>query len=290
MKDYIEIMSGRAMSAFPLSIGTSLAFESLFAGRQSPYDPDREIPKHINIFEYQTFLINVGTLIRNIVSSVPTEEMYSLNYRAVLMALQGEIDTIIDIMNNEGQNRVELYFYVRDYKFTHKLSSSPLVMFKAPNTEKQKILENIYYRSERGTRSIDSAPFIHHVSRDLIHKSHKKALILTSMPYDLLSFNIFSSLDLLESYTGVVKTRKEFYTKLHEGKKLGLENIPYIRRMLAIFGDSHLYKPMPMNIRKIVLDLAATMRWTPVTTEERVKNDIYYHQADLGLKKEYLKF
>ncbi len=162
MRDALSVLAERTVSAFPLSIGTSLAFESLFDGRQAPYDNERELPSRINIDDYKIFLINVGTLIRNIIK-----------------------------------------------------------------------------------------------------------------------------LDLLESHTGVLKTRKEFNTKYYDYKKLELENMPFQRKLLAIFGDHVLFKPYPLKIRQVFIDVARKSKWTPITSEYKVDNDINMYVADLGIKQEF---
>jgi hypothetical protein len=290
MNDPISILSGRAMGAFPLSIGTSLAFESLFDGRQAAYDPERKLPPRIKIDDYSYMLINVATLIRNIVTSITGDEVYSLNSNAILLALKEEINTIIDIFSNEGQNKLKLYFYVREYKFVKRLSSSKLVVFREAHTEKQKILEGQLYSTERDLKKIPDLDFIHYVGSELHKSVSKNALILTNVAYDLLSYNKFDTLNLLESHTGLLKTRKDFYTKFIDGKKLELSNIPFTRKLLAVFGDSIIYKQMPMFVRKQIIELAHARKWTAVTTETKVDFDVANFASDLGLKIEFIKF
>jgi hypothetical protein len=53
-----DSLSTRTISAFPLSISTSLALESIFTPKLPPYDPNRIIPEHINLIDYQEIWIN----------------------------------------------------------------------------------------------------------------------------------------------------------------------------------------------------------------------------------------
>jgi len=47
-------LASRTVSAFPISIGTSLAFESVFFPRQPSYDPERQIPNRVEVTQYQS--------------------------------------------------------------------------------------------------------------------------------------------------------------------------------------------------------------------------------------------
>lgn len=63
-------IDARTVSAFPLSVGTSLALESVFNGVQEPIDPNRVIPQKVEINNYDAFWINVGTLFRNLYNAL----------------------------------------------------------------------------------------------------------------------------------------------------------------------------------------------------------------------------
>ncbi len=285
--DNITVLANRTMSAFPLSIGTSLAFESLFNGPNPPYDPEREIPQKVDINDYKLFLINVDTLIRNIMGSVDTEIKESLSPKAIYNTLLDEINLIIDILNNEGQGFIKPYFYHRSYDFVkYSFHRSKVVRFYQLNTKKQEHNAN-QIKGVINLLKKDKNEQVNFVMSDLYIKVNENALILTHIPYDLLSYKNFKKLDLIESHTGILKTRKLYYTKFYDAKKLELENIPFQRKLLATFGDHVMFRPFPIKIRYDLIQLSKQYGWTAVTNEHKVTEDINRHLADLGYKFEY---
>lgn len=87
----------RAVSAFPLSIGTSLAFESVFNGRQEPYDPSRVIPNHVDISNYESCWVNITTLFRNLSSAVEKEAFLGATAERLAATLEEEMGIINDL-------------------------------------------------------------------------------------------------------------------------------------------------------------------------------------------------
>lgn len=286
--DTISVLANRTMSAFPLSIGTSLAFESLYEGRQTPYDISRAIPNKININDYEVFLINIDTLVRNILGAIPTVEAELLSPQALLMALEEEINTIIDINTNEGQSHLQLYFYSRNYIIIENNYNKKFVKIINPNTHKQKIHAGQIHDTVKLIVKNKQYNYIHAgVGLTLYPKGLSSALILTHVPYDLLSGDLFKKLNLLESHTGILKTKKEFWSKYYDSKKLELNNIPFQKRLLGIFGDHVLIRPMPIGIRRAIMELADKHKWTSVTTTEKVRHDISTYMPDLGIRLMY---
>ena len=283
----MSVLINRTMSAFPLSIGTSLAFESLFTGPLEPYDPDREIPQKVNIEDYKIFLINVDTLIRNIKGSVDTSIKESLRPKAIYDTLIEEINIIKDILLNEGNNYVTPYFYHRSYDFVkYSFHRAKNVRFYTTNTKKQEISNN----QDKGVINLlkkNNTDIVNFVIMDLHKKVRENALIFTHVPYDLLSYTSFNKLDLLESHTGKLKDRSLYYTKFYDAKKFDLETIPFQRKMLATFGDHVMFRPFPIIIRQGLIELSKNMGWTAVTSESKVTNDIKRYYSDLGYKVEY---
>lgn len=284
----ISPLADRAMSAFPLSIGTSLALESLFRGRQDPYDPQREIPKVDNIEDYKLILINVHTLIRNIVGSVDYRSAEFLSEKEIIIALRQEILTIIDILKHEGEGKIAPYFYSRNYTLIKKtFFKAKTVRFQEPNTAKQITADNQITKTLKLLKNDTEFDFVKWVGLSLIDRVNTSAIIISHIPYDLLSWDKFNKLDLLESHTGLLKTRKDFYTKYANSKKVDLSNMPFQRRLLAIFGDHVMFKSFPQQARQLIIDLATNFNWTAVTTEEKVNHDVRLHLSDIGLKQEY---
>jgi hypothetical protein len=73
MNTSIEILAGREMGQLPVSIGTSLALESVtgILPEHETDDPD--------IHKFDSLWVNVRTLFRNIVASIPSDQKVMLS-------------------------------------------------------------------------------------------------------------------------------------------------------------------------------------------------------------------
>lgn len=268
----------RAVSAFPLSIGTSLALESIFIGRQDPYDPERVAPVKIEISQYNDMLINVDTLIRNILSSVTSEVMMSLSSNDVIEILLQEMEMILDIFNVEGNGVVTPVFYIRDYDKVKKEFNKKIIKFREPKTARQLKIAALHKDTLLNFEKPELKYNVSHVSKHLTDKTLGKTIIITHYAVDLLDRSRFSDLELLESNTGDLKRRDRWYTKYYAGNSLS--NIPFQRRLLSIFGDNDFITPMPIKVRQQIIDIANNHNWSSVTTELKVSNDISLYMAD----------
>lgn len=268
----------RAVSAFPLSIGTSLALESIFIGRQDPYDPERVAPVKININDYSDILINVDTLIRNILSSVTSEVLISLSSDNVLEILVQEIEMITDIFNVEGSGIVKPTFYIRNYNKVKKEFNTKVVKFREAKTSKQLKVASLHKDTLDNFEKPELHHLVEHTGKHVSNKKMGKTIIITHYAVDLLDRSMFTELDLLESNTGDLKKRDRWYTKYYAGKTL--TNIPFQKKLLSIFGDNDFIIPMPIGIRQDIITIANNHKWSPITTELKVHNDISLYVAD----------
>ena len=269
----------RAVSAFPLSIGTSLAFESVFNGRQEAYDPNRIIPNYIDINNYESCWINITTLFRNLSSAVEKEVFLGATAERLAATLEEEMAVINDLFATEGNNVCKVNYYYSTYE---KLLSEkvPGLAFREPSTEGQK-----YYAS----RLKETIKILERHSEVLVRfkdslEPHlrEKAFVLTHEPYDLVRWKAFDRLDLLESNTGVLKPRSLWNTKYYPMSGQSFAHLPFLRKLLLVFGDKVMIKPMPMVLRKDVLDVSVKYNWNSATTEEKVNLDL-----GLGIKDPY---
>lgn len=272
-----DALSNRTMSAYPLSVGTSLAFESIFETTNLSIDPLRIIPQKVNIAAYSEFWINVSTLFRNMMGSLGKEQSLRVNSTDLKDALINEIDVIQSLIQNEGGSRIKPVFYVCEYE---KLQSkqSKYVVLRQDTTVGQKIntalrnqaikmllkelgtSDNLrVYDSELGTLNKD-------VSGALQLKTN--ALILSHVPYDLTSYDQFTKLDLIESHTGVLKTRAQWHTKYLDGKNLPM--IPFLKGLMPVFGDTETFRPIDIKARQDVIALAKEFKWSALTTRDKV--------------------
>ena len=259
----------RTQSAFPLSIGTSLALESMFEGPQPTYDPTREKPPVIDPYQYQAFWINIDTVYRNIYESVATAEKGVLLPGDILDTLIHELETIRDVVNHFTQGRLPVVFYHSRYEGMK--SAHPWGKLRVPNTPKQ--------LRDAQIRDATLNPLIKNHSQDFQIRSFKRALevkeerpralIMTHYAYDLLSHRRFSDLHLLESHTGLLKKQASYYTKLSNGKEL--MRLPFNTCTIQVFGDSQHFFGMNQEVKHDLIMLAEQANWNAMTTTDRMR-------------------
>lgn len=269
MDSSIQTLLNRVQGAIPVSIATSLALESVFSGSQPPYDPLREIPNKIKVTDYTHFYINLLTLYRNILGSIPTKDVTSVSIADLVHTLELEVGIIKNLIISNSDSRVVPVFYASRYANLDKIYKHAKI--KTDKTEKQLFatltMEKVINQFITTQTKSDNL-----VLFDLDIKpstSNQTALILTNYTYDLLAFKHFNKLDLIESHTGILKPKALWYTKFYNGKDL--TNIPFNEIMLQVFGDSQTFSPMSTDVRKTVIELANTYKWTSVTTKDRIQ-------------------
>lgn len=261
----------RTTSGFPLSISTGHAFESIFPRRTAAYDPEREIPQKINIGNYGQMWINLDTLFRNIVQAVTSDVLKNVGYKEAVTVLIDEMDTIESLLAVEGQNQATPVFYVCDYP--HALSSLPkTVGIRKDNTPKQ-----FHYRDLRNKTMAEMKKLrsdIKFFPGPIRTANSINTLMLTHVPFDLLSWKQFGSLDLLESNTGKLKKKSQWNTKYYPVPSKNMSILPWMRGLLYVFGDKVLIQPAPSKLRIQIMDSAAKRGWTAATTKEKVLLDL----------------
>lgn len=266
-------LSNRVVSAFPLSIATSLALESIFYSPTPSFDPDRKIPQKVDISNYDEFWINLSTLFRNIMGALNKDDSNRVGASGLSETLAFEMETIESIVKNEGKGRVKLVFYACEYKDATSASKHPYAIFRQDATDKQKIYRDLHNKTiARLLKDRESSSSLKILNSTLKPDHHCKALVLTHIAYDLLSYKNFTTLDLIESHTGVLKPRAMWYTKLHDGKELNF--IPFNEGFLQIFGDSEHFKPFDIRVRRALVEIAKTHSWTQVTTLTKIRSNI----------------
>lgn len=267
-----QTLAQRTTSAIPCSIGTSLALESIFNGTQEAYDPAREIPQRINISDYEEFWINLSTLFRNIIGSLPKDAMLHLFARDIATTIHEEIDLIVSLVKDSNPN-TKLTFYACDYSVLQHKYANKHVAFRTDNTDGQKFYSKLLGDT---LKVIFKPPYdttlIKSFKAKLVPNGKPKALILTHCAYDLTSSGAFKDLHLIESHSGKLKTKAQWYTKYSDGKDLVM--IPFLEGLLPVFGDNEIFRSMGYKVKKEIIDLAKEKNWTSVTTKEKVLFDI----------------
>lgn len=255
-----DLLAARAVGQFPLSIATSLAFESAFgilpeAPTDTPEIRNRDV-----------VVVNIRTLFRNILGSVATEDKAKLSEYTIAECVSAEMRVIETLVSEHSDGRASAGFYHCSYKDI--VSDFPRSIPRTANTPGQKI-----YQAMEGaviklikTNVITTPPILWFNRK--FPESKSKALMLSHYPVDLLQRYKFDALSLLESHTGAIKPPVLWNTKLHNGREL--EVIPFDRMTLQLFGDGILFAPMPIKIRKRVYNIAIKKNWTPATTKDYV--------------------
>lgn len=263
----------RTVSAFPFSVGTSLAFESLFEGTGSPIDPDRQIPQKVDINDYSELWINCSTLFRNIYSAIPSDRVSDTVARDCLEVLTMEMQQIRELVNEESQGKTKVVYYICTYKGLDRDLKG--IVRREPTTAKQMFYAKLHNDtlklltdSDKDTKEF----WIEHFDVRLHPKERLKALIITHYAVDLLSYKSFRSLDLLESHTGVLKSFNTWYTKYFNGRELMM--IPFNEYLIKIFGDNDLIVPLHFKVRRLIRDLAIANKWNYSTNILKVRNDV----------------
>lgn len=271
----------RATSAFAISVGSSLAFESLFHSDQPSIDPARIPPQKVNILDYQEFFINVSTLFRNLMGALPKEGAQGVIVPDLKDALINEIAYIKALVEFHSNSKTNVIFYVCNYKKIEAMQSN-FITIRKDNTVSQKIYRALHNQAIAGVikeigagddfRIFDSDVNVVPIGKPSIVPFKGKGLIMTHYTWDLGSYNKFTSLDLIESHTGKLKKRSEFYTKYYHGKDL--PNIPFYKSMIPIWGDSEHFSPVDMKVRKAILEVAKQNNWTQLTTIAKIKDNL----------------
>lgn len=273
----------RAVSGFPLSVGTSLAFESVFPATQTPYDPERTIPNQVLLDQYQTCWVNVSTLFRNLISAVDKQAFLQATIQELAMVIEEEIGVIQSLFDEYGKG-CKVEFYYSDYsQIKSELKRGKIVFaeLREPNTENQKFYQS---RLNDVIKQINQHSDSLHVFKGALEaKSYESAFVLTHQPFDLTEYDKFGKLDLLESNTGLLKPRTQWNTKYHSLGKEDLSHLPFNRTLLFVFGDKVLIKPLSIKIREQILAISVKRNWTPATTLEKVYQDFTLEIRDPAL-------
>lgn len=282
----VDSLYDRAISAFPVSVGTSLALESIASGEYPPIDPNRKIPNQVIISNYDEMWINLHTLFRNFIGSMDRTYVPRLAADEVLNVLLEEMEIISEVISTASFSNTKMVYYACTYE---SLNSPILYKFsrlRVDTTDMQKFLTKLFtdtikalIKTQKESKDLEKfdirfldSELKKPIKDTIIIKN--KGLIITHKAFDLLSHVNFSVLDLLESHTGVLKPREMWYTKFYQGKELS--RIPFCNGMLQVFGDSETFSPMDIKLRKDIIDLAEKYKWTQVTTREKIRDNIAY--------------
>lgn len=257
----------RELGAAPMSIGTSLAFEGYYRfGEYADEKPHR--------YGLDNFWINLRTLFRNAYGAFNKQDRLNLGPDVFKDAMVEDLMVINSIVNQYSNHLVSVEYYLCSFKSFEK--TFPKGLYKELNTPNQQFDQNMEDATiELFKKGMGELPFEFTLKEfdTKIRGNNKRVAILTHYPVDLLGWESFSRLYLLESHTGKIKDRTQWYTKLTGGKRY--QRIPFNSLTLQVFGDNNLlFASMLPSIKKRILDIAEEDNWTNATTVEKVRVSI----------------
>lgn len=264
-----QAIAEREVGQYPLSVATSLALEGA-TGIHPDHDPK---VKKAPLLEYGELWINLRTLFRNFMGALPRDVQGGVVPRQLDEGIRDEMDQIKRIVAEFTHNKCKVVFFVSNYAGMKE--KYPHAKLRGATTDKQQEYMEIKNQTlELLLKSLEQqgGEDIRVFKLKLFPQQQAKTLIFTHFAYDLLSWKAFSSLDLLESNTGNVKKRPQWYTKYQNGRELSM--IPFREDFIQVFGDSRTFFQMPIKIRKQVIELATQYNWSAVTTDDKIRQNI----------------
>lgn len=248
----------RATGSFPLSIATSLAIEGSLG-----IHPDHPAGEKL-LGDFNELWVNLKTLFRNYHNAVGRDNYDSTKIQEHYTHFEQEMESLEKVVNSETSGKVRVVYYLPNYdrvasRFPHALMRKDTTDIQKQYTARMKALLTMVVNNKKEQIKIYS---------DLIlRESGRAVLLLTSYPIDLTTSS-FSSIALLESHTGNIKQRNQWYTKFYDGKELA--SIPFTQGSLTIFGDNEMFRPLPISYRKSILELAKKYNWSFATTWDKI--------------------
>nr|DAR94046.1 MAG TPA: hypothetical protein [Caudoviricetes sp.] len=243
---------------YPLSFGTAGIFEGEYA------DPS----KWSNLM-----YVNIRTLYRNYVSSYDAKDYYKINEEEFNQTFMDEVAEFERLVKEVTNNRVKTIFYYPKYTNLKKT---------LPHLERDQYNPSIFDDVEENLwEDIQSnqkwVPFnIEIIDENGFEQSFLDVTMFTSFVVDLLQSVKFNTLTLLESYTGKLKKRQEWYTKLKLPKRKDTAyKVPFNKFTLQIYGDkSGFFKTTNKQMRDMVTNMAIDDNWLPISTLDRIRASI----------------
>ena len=258
-----QFLENRPSSGFPVSIGTGLSLETLFSPIQNVYDENRviSIDKDFSINNYSLFVFNISTLLRNIITSIKFGDLLQVSKDDILTCLLEEIDFLTNFFES---NNLNIKFYINNYEYVKNVYGKENKL-RTSTTDKQIYIDGINEHCLNKLKKEDEVTLF---SKDIKYGKEHSVLLFTHIPFDLLSYNNFLKLELLESHTGIVKTRKSFNTKYYSlPKEMDMSFLPFMEYLLSIFGDHVMFHPAPLKERIDLYKVLKTKNVNALTSE-----------------------
>ena len=266
MATSLDLISGREKGEAPVSIGTSLALESLGGFGEFPNDKP---PIH----DFDEIWVNIRTLFRNALGALESDARREVSPDDMILAVTDDMRVLESTIELKSSGKMRVVFYACGFRSFKQ--EFPNAKWKEPTTDKQRVEHQLEQNTLELLATDQHMPqgLTVHLFDVRFTERGKNAVILTHYPCDLLWRSNFQQLTLLESHTGRLKTQAEWYTKLTSGKRY--DRIPFNRLTMQVMGDGNLlFASMSRKFKERLVELADRFRWTPMTTDERVRFSI----------------
>lgn len=250
----------RPQSGFPLSIGTSLSLETIFTAIQPVIDESRVVKNIPDLSVYSLYVFNISTLLRNLINSIKYSDLVIIPKKDIYETLLEEIEFLSTIFQN---NNLNIRFYVHNYQYVKDTYEKESKLRKS-STDKQLFIDGINEYCLDKLRKEDEVDYFH---KDIHYSKEDTVLLFTHIPFDLLSYHNFLKLDLLESHTGTVKSRKDWWSKYYPIPNYDMSFLPFMEYLLSIFGDGVMFKPSSLKERIDLYEVLKRKKVHPLMSE-----------------------
>lgn len=258
----------RAKGYYPLSVGTSLALEALFGLKVE----DGKLLTRSDVAPYKgrrSLWVNTNTLYRNYTNAFEKDTYLSVSPSKLLEAFAEEIDMFENIVREEAPE-LELKLYHATYEGLQR--RFPAAKLRQPTTAKQVEDYNLqngliqaYLKSPKGQNVI-------RFKGPLPQPTERNVIVMTNNATDLWEIPRGSDSLLLESFTGALKPPSQWNTKLYKGSESNW--LPFNPGVQAIMGDSEVFHPQPIRIKRVFLQMTLDNHWTSLTTVDKIRANI----------------
>lgn len=285
--DMVQIpppISDNTKGQYGISIGTSTALEGIFGiHEQMVYPKDDRMPYK----RFNNVVINLRTLLRNLVSSVNAEYHPMISPDIALALIIEEMRIIHQVVVATSHKKLKLFWYAEMYPVEIVKKKYPAADVKLSKTPKQILYEDLENNTFAllqlqidsgvidGQHRISDRWFDFNLSRTgqpsvkYLDARVEASLILTHIPLDLILLPL-PRMSLLESHTGKIKSQAMFTSKL-KGKP---ENMPFDVMTIQMFGSSgDMFSPQPIAVRRTLSEVAKKGGWNATTSRAKIKED-----------------
>lgn len=211
-----------------------------------------------------TVYVNIATLVRNALNAFDDKDNLKNALSTIRDRIDSDISLLKDFLIKNNDTHVTVYHVMYE-----NMRHSPYVKLVEPKKDTTKLRKEVYTEAVQKVKDLADLTFTRTMFSNPSSGNGNGAFIVTHLPVDLLKVNTFNKISLLESFTGDIRSFKDFNAKLNIPSEQR-EYIPLTPTTLRIFGDGDMFAPQPKDVKKKIVALAKQYGWTPMTTDSRV--------------------